>query len=126
MKPWSKLQSALYNLMDRSDNFQIHCVAYRMPNSCSHTPQIPRYWITVGKGEELKIIWDVPSKNFPPPDSVERYEYLGAHIERISDLIREYINTPRDEVLNKVFDTDYYGLTEILKKYDRRFNSDTQ
>ncbi len=100
--------------MDRSDNFQIHCRAYRIENSRSHNPQIPRYWITIGKGEEQKIIWDIP-KDLNNP---HRYWEV---VPAISDLIAEYINTPRNEVKSKVFDSDKTGLTDILKRYDRRF-----
>jgi hypothetical protein len=66
MKRWSKLQKAIYNLMDRSDNFQIHCRAYRMPKSRSSDPQIPRYWITTGKGISKKIVWDYPGPGADP------------------------------------------------------------
>lgn len=42
-------------------------------------------------------------------------------IPDISALIREYIDTPKDEVFSKHFDNDYWGLINILKAADRRF-----
>jgi len=35
-------------------------------------------------------------------------------------LIREYIDTPKDEILSKVFENDYWGLINILRAADRR------
>ena len=114
MKRWSKLQKAIYNLMDRGDNFQIHCRAYRMTKSLSSSPQIPRYWVTIGKGKGKEIVWDYPG-NF----EVFPYEW-EEDVPGISDLIREYINTPRNKVRSKVFKNDKFGLVNILKQYDRR------
>lgn len=111
---WSKLQRDLYNLIRPESGFQIHCVAYRMPGSRSTSPQIPRYWITVGK----EIIWSYPDGDWTP----EQKHGMWKHIPAISDLIREYINTSRHELKTKVFDSDIYGLTDILKRYDRRIN----
>ena len=115
MKRWSKLQKAIYNLMDRSDNFQIHCRAYRMPKSQSSDPQIPRYWITVGKGTSKKIVWDYPGPGADP-------YIFHEGISDISNLIREYIDTPRDKIKSKDFENDKFGLVNILRQYDRRFN----
>ncbi len=117
MKPWSKLQSALYNIMRRDeDNFQIHCVAYRMPESLSCDPQIPRYYITTGKGEAQQIIFDFPGNH----DMKSCYS-IKEEVPQISNLIREYIDSPRKGLAEKVFENDKFGLTDILKQYDRRF-----
>lgn len=105
--------------MDLSDNFQIHCAAYRMPGSWSTLPQIPRYWITIGKGDNQEIIWDFPA-HFKEDEEVMRKLYFGEHIENISDLIAEYCQTPRLELKEKSFENDHYGLAEVLKKFDRR------
>ena len=114
-RPWSKLQRDLYNLMNLESGFQIHCVGYRMPESQSSNPQIPRYWITVGKGEIQKIVWDWPSSM---EDREQRFHpYL--HVPAISALIREYINTPRQQLTSKAWE-DPYGLVRILLQHDRR------
>jgi hypothetical protein len=101
--------------MDRSDNFQIHCRAYRMPKSQSYSPQIPRYWITIGKGKAKEIIWD-----YPGHFEVYPYEW-ESDVPNISVLIREYIDTPKSKVKTKVFEGDKFGLVDILRQYDRRF-----
>lgn len=49
-KRWSKLQQRLYNLMDESVGFQIHCAIYKMNSNFSHqTNPLPRYFITIGE-----------------------------------------------------------------------------
>ena len=54
---WSKLQTALYQIIDPNIKFQIHCVAYPMRSKTGYAnDDMPRYWITIGK----KIIWDYP------------------------------------------------------------------
>ena len=44
-------------------------------------------------------------------------------ISDISILIREYIDTPKDEILSKVFDDDHWGLINILRAADRRIGA---
>lgn len=38
----------------------------------------------------------------------------------ISDLIREYIDTPVSEIMTKHFENDYWGLANIFRAADRR------
>ena len=102
--------------MDRGDNFQIHCRAYRMPKSKSCTPQIPRYWVTIGRGKDKETVWD-----YPGDFEVYPYEWTE-DVPDISSLIREYIDTPRNKVKTRVFENDKFGLVNVLRQYDRRFN----
>ena len=113
-KPWSKLQRDIYKLLDTSINLQIQCRAYRMPESISTNPQIPRYWITLGK----EIIFDIPKE----ADLDVKYR-LYEHIPAISQTIRDYINSPLEGLLSKTFD-DKFGITDILKAADRRLGKD--
>ena len=85
-KRWSKLQSRLYNLMDESINFQIHCALYEMnSNDGYHGSKLPRYFITI----EKEIIWDYPT-DF---DSTQKYGFNSypwdTDISIISDVIEE-------------------------------------
>lgn len=111
MKNWSKLQKELYLIIDPEIDLQIHCVAYRMKSQRGNT-NLPRYFITLGK----QIVFDYP-KQFP--DELENYPYENDASE-ISNLIREYIDTPPEELLRKRFANDKWQLTEILKSADRR------
>jgi len=120
-KPWSKIHRELKKLISDDIDFQIHCVAYPMRSQYGST-DLPRYWITLGK----EIIWDYP-KQFMTQDGGTKnlsgfqawYPYT-TDIPDISDLIREYIDTPKGEILSKVFHNDYWGLINILRAADRR------
>jgi hypothetical protein len=127
-KLWSKLQRELYRLISDDINFQIHCVAYPMDSQYGST-DLPRYWITLNK----EIIWDYPKQfvikdetipwNMSPVKNlsgfVAMYPYTN-DISRISKLIREYIDTPKEELLSRIFENDYWGLINILRAADRR------
>jgi hypothetical protein len=69
----------------------------------------------VGKGTSKKIVWDYPGPGADP-------YIFHEGISDISNLIREYIDTPRDKIKSKDFENDKFGLVNILRQYDRRFN----
>ena len=87
---------------------------------------MPRYFITLA-GE---IIFDYP-KDFALKDGrikslaqggaplAKIYPY-DSGISGIGELIREYIDTPKDELFKKHFDADEWGLANILKAADKR------
>jgi len=123
MPRWSKLQREIYNLIDGSLNFQIHCSVYRMQSQFGGT-DLPRYWITLDKD----IIFDYPKQFVNNPVShIEGadneytvgyvYPYM-TNISDISDVIREYIDTPLSTLLSKEFTFDKWGITDILKAAD--------
>jgi hypothetical protein len=119
--PWSKLQKQLYLLIDPAIRFQVHCRVVRMRSQRGST-DLPRYWITLN-GE---TIWDYPGQFVVPGGTrrtddkfVKGYPY-NTDIPNISQLIREYIDTPADELLTRHFDDDHWGLANILRAADRR------
>ncbi|WP_454992006.1 SF0329 family protein [Campylobacter rectus] len=123
MKRWSKLQKRLYELVDESIDFKLHCTVYRMQSRCGST-DLPRYFITLA-GE---IIFDYPKdfvlksggvKSLAQGALTKIYPY-GNDISDIGELIREYIDTPKDELFKKHFDADEWGLANILKAADKR------
>ena len=114
-KRWSKLQQRLYNLMDPELNFQIHCALYEMNGSGPHGNKLPRYFITINKD----IVFDYPRQfNTSEKYGYNSYPWDGA-ISSISDIIEEYIQTPKEKLLNGI-EGDIYGLTELLLACDRR------
>ena len=122
-KRWSKLQRELYLIIAPEINFQIHCCAYRMQSRYSST-DLPRYWITLGK----EIIFDYPKQFVTEHGAINDlsnkepnvfYPYVN-DISDISDLIREYIDTDKNEVFEKHFENDCWGLINILKAADKR------
>ena len=113
---WSKLQSRVYNIMDPALNFQIHCALYEMnSNNGYHGSKLPRYWITIGKD----IVFDYP-KQFDTTYKYGRNSYpWDTDISNISDSIEEYLQTPRNELLEQ-FSNDKCKVTDILRLCDRR------
>jgi hypothetical protein len=129
-KPWSKLKREIHPLFSPDIKIRLYCVAYRMDSQRGST-DLPRYWITLNK----EVIWDYPRdfinqsiydhRDFP--DDIrddgrmlkDIYPY-GSDVAVISDVLREYIDTPKAELLTKSFEKDRWGLTDILKAADRR------
>ena len=123
MKRWSKLQKRLYELVDESIDFKLHCTVYRMQSRRGST-DLPRYFITLA-GE---IIFDYPKdfvlksggvKSLAQGALTKIYPY-GNDISDIGELIREYIDTPKEELFAKHFGADEWGLANILKAADKR------
>lgn len=117
-KPWSKLQKKLYTIRADGIRFQIQCRLYRMKSQCGST-DFPRYWITLDK----EIIWDYPKDfiNTPHPGRKPKvaYPYI-TDISAISDLIREYVDTPKEQLMSKSFERDYWDLIDIFRAVDKR------
>lgn len=121
-RPWSKLQREIYDLLTPAINLQIHCTSYPMRSQNGGSTNLPRYWITL----EKEVIWDYP-KDFVAGDRSVRnfagescwYPYL-TDVSAISDLLREYIDTPKEQLLTKQFASDKWGLVNILRAADRR------
>ncbi len=127
---WSKLQRELYEVITDDINFQIHCSAFPMDSQYGGT-KLPRYWISLDK----EIIFDYP-KQFVIKTEIVRYRGnvrnlsgkaayypYGTDISEISELIKEYIDTPKNEILTKQFDHDHWGLVNILRAADRRIGT---
>lgn len=115
-KRWSKLQSRLYNLMDKKAEIQIHCALYEMnSNDGYHGNKLPRYFITIGKD----VVFDYP-KQF---DTTLKYGWNSypwdCDISDISDVIEAYIECPENELMQP-FTDDKWGITDILRACDRR------
>lgn len=110
-KRWTKLQYQIDSLFDNKIHMKVHCSIYRM-NSQRGSTDLPRYWITLDKD----IIFDYP-KQFINTG----YPYI-TDISDISNLIREYINTPVVDLLNYTSSSDHWGLINILKAGDRRIS----
>lgn len=124
---WSKLQKQLYLLMDKDSKFQIHCSVYKTKSAWTAGQRsgisksreaIPRYWITVGDNKD--IIWDYPN-NFIDKLPIEWYFHPDNYLW-IADCLRYYIDTPKEKLLVDTYEKDKYGLTDILRKYDKRIS----
>lgn len=97
MKRLSKLQAALYNIIDPAIDFQMHCVAYPMRSGWASLARhgVPRYWITIGKD----IVWDFPK--VCPQEELDAMCYPDLYSKCsavISDVLRAYIDCPRERL----------------------------
>jgi hypothetical protein len=91
-------------------------------NSQLGSSDLPRYWITLDK----ETIWDYPKqfvgRAHPSRAQTKWYPYT-TDVPDISNLIREYIDTPKEELFDKEFTSDHWGLTNILKASDKRIGN---
>ena len=104
MSRFSKLKKQIDNLFDPVLKMEFCCNAYTMRTKGYARNTVPRFYVKLGK----EIIWDYP-KDFK--DSERCYAYWNSD-NGISALIREYIDTPVDELLHKDFSGEYkkFGL----------------
>lgn len=129
---WSKLQKQLYKIMDPTVNFQMHCSVFKTKSAWNagqkvgiskKKESIPHYWITVNN----ETVWDFPN-NYIDNDSLvdgftlkETYFYPNNY-NWVADVLRNYINTPKENLLTIEFENDKFGLVDVLRKYDRRIS----
>jgi len=113
---WSKLKSKIEALFSENLDLQIHCTTYMTDNTFG--APYPRHWIVLDK----KIIFDFPSQflEWKHPGVAGAVPYIDSETGTLSDLMEEYLETPKLELLDKVFERDQWGFTDILKASDRR------
>ena len=132
---WSKLQKQLYLIIDKESKFQIHCSIYKTKSAWTAGQKqgiskgremIPRFWITIS--DKNNIIWDFPN-NFLESKSqiqdnlnIKDTYFHPNNYTWVSECIRYYLDIPKDKLLIQKYEKDNYGLTEILRKYDRRIS----
>ena len=133
-RPFSKLKKQIESLFVPELKIKVCCISY--PIRSQHgSSSIPRFYVQVGK----ETIWDFP-KDFP----IKNANYhCWKDQTTISELIREYIDTPISELLNKKFTLEHIrridqylwenyqddydfklGLTDLFKASDRRLGKE--
>jgi hypothetical protein len=134
-RPFSKLKKVIESLFDEKLTMQFCCISYPIRGQWGHNNSIPRYYVKLGK----EIIWDFP-KDFNLKDISF---YYWAEFNHINEIVREYIDTPIENLLNKEFThekNDFmhqqinpnekeilvfeYQLTELFKAADRRIGKE--
>jgi len=118
-KRWSKLKSRVEALLLEELDLHIHCSEIRGGWDHKGFVELGTFTVRLGKS----VIWDFP-KQFVTvwtvyPDGGNHYSYS---VSDINGLLREYVDTPRSELPEKVFERDYFGITDILKAADRRIS----
>lgn len=125
-KPFSKLKKQIESLFIPELKMQVNCISYPIRSQYGSS-SIPRFYVQLGK----EIIWDFP-KDFPIKDI--HYHYWKEDTG-ISNLIREYIDTPVLELLDKTFENEqiiiepqrcnfYLGLIDMFIAADRRIGKE--
>ena len=133
-RPFSKLKKNIESLFDEKLKMQFCCIAYPMRSQYGST-SIPRFYVKLGK----EIIWDLP-KDFKYKE-IDIYQWSEGN--DICNLVRDYIDTPLDKLLNKKFKEDTFkiilqylwertqedvvleiNLSHLLKAADRRLGKE--
>lgn len=125
-KPFSKLKKQIESLFIPELKMRVNCISYPIRSQYGSS-SIPRFYVQLGK----EIIWDFP-KDFPIKDI--HYHYWKEDTG-ISNLIREYIDTPILALFNKKFKGEriiiesqkcnfYLGLIDMFIAADRRIGKD--
>ena len=124
-RPFSKLKKIINGLFDENLKMDFCCTAYpmRAQYANNHTP---RFYVKMGK----EIIWDFPKDFTTEKTPLESWFYRDSN--GISELVRDYIDTPVDKLWRKKFKNDTwectyqetvkvnYRLAEIFIAADRR------
>lgn len=137
------MQKQLYNIIDTDSKFQIHCSVYKTKSAwgagqtcgiSNKREAIPRYWITVGDNKE--IIWDFPNdflqhksqvsvaywNTDEVPNTINNTYFWNVNYTWVAETIKYYLDTPKEKLLTQTYNKDIYGLTDVLRKYDRRIS----
>ncbi|MBP7540738.1 MAG: hypothetical protein KA802_12500 [Saprospiraceae bacterium] len=120
-RPFSKLKTQIENLFDPALGMEFCCNSYPMRGGWAEN-SIPRFYIKMDK----QILWD-----FPADFEIKNISYgHWAGNNDISELVREYIETPKSMILDRMFANEVkrydtliicFHLTDFFKAADRRF-----
>ena len=115
-KPFSKLKKKIENLFDDKLGMEFCCISYPIRGQWGHSNSVPRFYVKLGK----EIIWDFP-KDFP----MKKIDFgYWSRTNGITALVREYIDTPVNELLTKKFTGDKQTFSEYMGKNDRVYDVD--
>lgn len=117
MARWSKLQKQIHNLVDPDISLKVLCTNVTGASGNGPLNRLGIFQVRLDKS----VIWNFP-KAFVTPDTVypDGGDCFSVSVSHINDLIRNYLDTPKDALPEKTFDNDLFGITDILKAADRR------
>lgn len=102
---WSALRRDLQSLWVEDVNFDIHQTVYT-----NVSRGLPRLWATLDK-EVILDFWKDYQNETP--------RLYPCDIRKISDILRAYIDTPVERLMEPV-EGDFTGITDLLRAMDRR------
>lgn len=107
---WSHLKKLLQDLFDPSLKLEVFCTVQRGEHGA-----IGRYWFVL----DGETIWDEP-KNV---SAILRAGESNLDATTMSSIMRLYIDTPKDNLLEISSSNDKWGLLDLLKVVDRRIGA---
>lgn len=132
-RPFTKLEKRIEELFEPKLNLKFRCHSYPIRSQWGSS-SIPRFYLKLDK----EIIWDFP-KDFEVKE-IQFYQWMDDN--KISQLVRAYVDTPVAELLEKEFEIEKpsfianfkdkdstevnidYKLTELFKAADRRLGKE--
>ncbi|BCE02661.1 hypothetical protein [Marinicellulosiphila megalodicopiae] len=126
-KRWSKLKKEIESLFEPELRLDLHCVDVNRSIDAKNGNSgeglsmlsLGNYFVNLNQ----ETIWNFP-KDFKEP-SFEKWPDGNPwkySVSEINLLVRDYIDTPKDKLLNQEFEEDLFGLTKILLAADRRIS----
>ena len=118
-KRWSKLRKQVEGIFVEKLPLYIQCTEIRTTwnNDGSLVEVLGVFTVRLEKEE----LWNFPKQFIDYwttyPDGENQYSY---GVNDINYILRDYLDTPKELLLEKEFDRDYFGITNILKAADRR------
>ena len=104
---WSKLRSLIQDLFDPALKLDIHCTAMRGEGG-----SVGKYWMVL----DGETIWEAPRN----AGGQAKSGAFNDAASMITELLREYLDVPRDELLTREFSGDRWGIIDLLRSSDRR------
>jgi hypothetical protein len=127
-KRWSKLKKEVESLFADNLDLKVYCtdmdraITARKYNSGEHLSfqSLGNFRVVLDKTELWSFPKDFVKANEPGtwPDG-RPYSYTASDINCV---IREYIDTPKSELLSKHFKDDLFGITKLFLAADRRIS----
>lgn len=107
---WSQLKKLIEDNFDQSIDLKIYCTVQR-----GERGSIGRYWFEL----DGRNIWDEP-KNV---SAALRENKTNQDASVMSQIMRDYINAPKELLFDYCIKDDIWGLIEVLKAADRRIGA---
>jgi len=120
-KRWSKLKAQLAQVLVEDLNLRFQCTKIRKNHRNEEALATTLGVFTVHLGKLL--LWDFP-KQFVTVETTypDGYKYYSYTVSDLNQLLRDYLDTPRDHLLTREFGHDYFGLCHLLRAADRRLS----
>ena len=120
-KRWSKLKKLIEDLFVSGLPLQIHCTKIRttLHTTGSLAEVLGVFSFRLGE----KLIWNFP-RQFVTEETIysDGGNHLSYSVRDLNELLRDYLNTPKERLLKHNYSRDYFGMTNICKAADRRIS----